>query len=54
MPLLGESVCRQGLANENLVVIALDAGSAKREHQYAKALHADVAIGGKTRFDHSE
>ena len=54
MPLLSEYVCRQGLADENLVVVAPDAGSAKRAHQYAKALHADVAIGDKTRFDHSE
>ena len=54
MPLLCEYVRRQGLANEDLVVVAPDAGSAKRAHQFAKELNAEVAIGDKTRFDHSE
>ena len=53
-PMLAEYVRRQGLADENLVVVAPDAGSAKRAHQFAKDLNADVAIGDKTRFDHSE
>ena len=53
-PMLAEYVRRQGLADENLVVVAPDAGSAKRAHQFAKDLHADVAIGDKTRIDHSE
>ena len=53
-PMLAEYVRRQGLANENLVVVAPDAGSAKRAHQFAKDLNADVAIGDKTRIDHSE
>lgn len=53
-PLLCEFVRRQGLVDENLVVVAPDAGSAKRAHSFAKELHADVAIGDKTRFDHSE
>ena len=54
MPLLAEFVRRQGLVNENLVVVAPDAGSAKRAHSYAKLLGAEVAIGDKTRVDHSE
>lgn len=53
-PLLCEYVRRQGLANEDLVVVAPDAGSAKRAHQFAAMLHAEVAIGDKTRYDHSE
>lgn len=53
-PLLCEYVRRQGLVDENLVVVAPDAGSAKRAHEFAKALGADVAIGDKTRYDHSE
>ena len=54
MPLLTEYVRRQGLATENLVVVGPDAGSAKRAHSFAKELNADVAIGDKTRVDHSE
>lgn len=54
MPLLAEFVRRQGLVDENLVVVAPDAGSAKRAHSYAKLLGAEVAIGDKTRVDHSE
>lgn len=53
-PMLAEYVRRQGLADENLVVVAPDAGSAKRAHQFAKDLNADVAIGDKTRIDHTE
>lgn len=53
-PMLAEYVRRQGLADDNLVVVAPDAGSAKRAHQFAKDLNADVAIGDKTRIDHSE
>ena len=53
-PLLTEYVRRQGLVSDKLVVVVPDAGSAKRAHVFAKQLHADVAIGDTTRFDHSE
>ncbi len=53
-PLLSEYIRRQGLVDDKLVVVAPDAGSAKRAHEYAKELGAEVAIGDKTRFDHTE
>ena len=54
LPLLCEYVRRSGIVNEDLVVVSPDAGSAKRAHEYAKQLGCPVAIGDKTRFDHSE
>ncbi|MBQ7277877.1 MAG: ribose-phosphate pyrophosphokinase [Clostridia bacterium] len=54
LPLLCEYVRRSGIVNEDLVVVSPDAGSAKRAHEYAKQLGCPVAIGDKTRYDHSE
>lgn len=53
-PLLSEYVRRSGIVDGNLVVVSPDAGSAKRAHEFAKELGCPVAIGDKTRFDHSE
>lgn len=53
-PLLAEYIRRSGIVDENLVVVSPDAGSAKRAHTFAKALGCPVAIGDKTRYDHSE
>ncbi len=52
-PLLCEYVRRQGIIDDGLVVVSPDAGSAKRAHTFAEALHCCVAIGDKTRFDHT-
>ena len=51
-PLLIEYVKRQGIVNDDLVVVSPDAGSAKRVHSFATALQVPVAIGDKTRYDH--
>ena len=51
-PLLLEYVRRQGIVNDDLVVVSPDAGSAKRVHSFATALQVPVAIGDKTRYDH--
>ena len=51
-PLLIEYVKRQGIVDDDLVVVSPDAGSAKRAHAFATALGASVAIGDKTRYDH--
>ncbi|MBQ9323456.1 MAG: ribose-phosphate pyrophosphokinase, partial [Clostridia bacterium] len=53
-PLLTEYVKRSGILDENLVVVSPDAGSAKRARDFAKQLGCPVAIGDKTRTDHSE
>ena len=53
-PLLVEYVRRAGIVDENLVVVSPDAGSAKRAREFANALGCPVAIGDKTRFDHTE
>lgn len=53
-PLLVEYVKRSGIVDEDLVVVSPDAGSAKRARDFANALGCPVAIGDKTRFDHSE
>ncbi len=53
-PLLCEYVRRQGVVNDNLVVVSPDAGSAKRAHLFANELGCSVAIGDKTRYDHKE
>ncbi len=53
-PLLCEYVRRQGIVNDNLVVVSPDAGSAKRAHLFANELGCSVAIGDKTRYDHNE
>ena len=53
-PLLTEYVRRAGIVNEDLVVVSPDAGSAKRAREFANELGRPVAIGDKTRSDHSE
>ena len=53
-PLLTEYVRRAGIVDEDLVVVSPDAGSAKRARDFAKILGCPVAIGDKTRSDHSE
>lgn len=53
-PLLAEYIKRTGIVDDNLVVVSPDAGSAKRAHDFAKALGCPVAIGDKTRTDHTE
>jgi len=52
MPMLGEVIRRVG--TENMVVVSPDAGYAKNAHKYANDLDLPVAIGDKTRYDHSE
>ena len=54
MPLLCEYIRRQGIVDENLVVVSPDAGSAKRAREFATELGCPVAIGDKTRFGHDE
>ena len=53
-PLLTEYVRRSGILDENLVVVSPDAGSAKRARDFANELGCPVAIGDKTRTDHTE
>lgn len=53
-PLLAEYIRRSGIVDKDLVVVSPDAGSAKRAHDFAKAIGCPVAIGDKTRYDHSE
>lgn len=52
MPMLSEVIKRVG--TENMVVVSPDAGYAKQARKYADALHLPIAIGDKTRVDHSE
>ena len=52
--LLCEYVRRQGILDENLVVVSPDAGSAKRAREYAIELGCPVAIGDKARYGHDE
>ena len=54
LPLLCEYVRRSGIVNEDLVVVSPDAGSAKRARDFANELGCPVAIGDKTRTDHTE
>lgn len=53
-PLLAQYARRLGLANEDLVVVSPDAGSAKRARSLADALGCSVAIGDKMRVAHDE
>ena len=53
-PLLCEYIRRQGIVDENLVVVSPDAGSAKRAREFATELGCPVAIGDKTRYGHDE
>ena len=43
-----------GIVNENLVVVSPDAGFAKNARAFADELGCDVAIGDKSRKDHTE
>ena len=52
--LLCEYVRRQGIVNDDLVVVSPDAGSAKRTREFATELGRPVAIGDKTRYGHDE
>ena len=51
-PMLSEVIKRVG--TENMVVVSPDAGYAKQAHKYASALNLPIAIGDKTRTDHTE
>jgi ribose-phosphate pyrophosphokinase len=52
MPVLCAAVQEKGL--DRLVVVAPDAGGAKRARQWARRLRAATAIADKRRVDHSE
>ncbi len=53
-PLLAHYARRLGLANDDLVVVSPDAGSAKRARAFADLLGCSVAIGDKMRAGHDE
>jgi len=52
MPVLCEAIAAKALTD--LVVVAPDAGFAKKARQWADRLHAPLAIAEKRRVDHSE
>ncbi len=52
MPMLTEVAKRVG--TENMVVVSPDAGFAKQARKFADALGLPIAIGDKTRADHTE
>lgn len=52
LPVLCEAIARMQLPD--LIVVSPDAGFAKQARKYADYLHAPLAIGDKTRKDHSE
>jgi ribose-phosphate pyrophosphokinase len=52
VPVLCDAIASRGL--ENLVVVAPDAGAAKRARLWATRLKAPTAIADKRRMDHSE
>ncbi|MDR2933027.1 MAG: ribose-phosphate diphosphokinase [Oscillospiraceae bacterium] len=52
MPILCDYILTKRM--DNLVVVSPDAGFAKNARKYATKLGASVAIGDKTRSDHSE
>ncbi|MGO9877010.1 MAG: ribose-phosphate pyrophosphokinase, partial [Acidimicrobiia bacterium] len=52
MPVLCDAIAAKGLTD--LVVVAPDAGFAKKARQWADRLHAPLAIAEKRRVDHSE
>lgn len=52
--LLCEYVRREGIVDDDLVVVSPDAGSAKRAREYATELGCSVAIGDKMRYGHDE
>lgn len=51
-PMLSAVVKRIG--TDNMVVVSPDAGYAKNAHKYASMLNLPIAIGDKTRTDHTE
>ena len=53
-PLLAQYARRLGIANDDLVVVSPDAGSAKRARAFADLLGCSVAIGDKMRAGHDE
>ena len=53
LPLLSE-VIRRHVGTENMVVVSPDAGFAKQARKFADALKLPIAIGDKTRTDHTE
>lgn len=52
MPILCDAIAAKALSN--LVVVAPDAGFAKKARQWSQRLHAPLAIADKRRVDHSE
>lgn len=52
LPVLCEAIVRMNLPN--LIVVSPDAGFAKQARKYADYLGTTIAIGDKTRKDHSE
>jgi ribose-phosphate pyrophosphokinase len=52
LPVLCDAVAAKGLTD--LVVVAPDAGYAKKARQWANRLHAPTAIADKRRLDHTE
>ena len=52
MPMLVEVIRKVGA--ENMVIVSPDAGFAKQARKFADALHLPIAIGDKSRVDHSE
>ena len=52
LPVLCDAVAAKGLTD--LVVVAPDAGYAKKARQWANRLHAPTAIADKRRVDHTE
>ncbi|CAN5814137.1 hypothetical protein BH23ACT2_BH23ACT2_03750 [soil metagenome] len=52
LPVLCDAISAKGL--EKLVVVAPDAGFAKKARQWANRLHVPTAIADKRRVDHSE
>ena len=52
MPMLKEVITALNI--DNAVIVSPDAGYAKDAHRFAKALNLPIAIGDKTRVDHTE
>ena len=52
MPMLVEVIKR--VNTENMVVVSPDAGFAKQARKFADVLHLPIAIGDKSRTDHTE
>jgi ribose-phosphate pyrophosphokinase len=52
LPVLCEAIAAKGLGD--LVVVAPDAGFAKKAREWANRLHAPTAIADKRRVDHTE